>query len=194
MLGIYNQNFNNMYINQNYGFSQSVMNFSQQSSVFSNFRNQQSSFNLNSLMSFFGSNINHSVKRNTSHKKPVTVDETTVKIEPKKEPVHGYTALHQSLAWGEASAKKMWSLYDANKDGILDHDEDAALRATFTQGSSGIWTDKSCKQMIGQNKTPNLFYENLKNIKSLSNKEDNLYYKTAVSDFENNWKNKPGSV
>ena len=126
MLGIYNQNFNNMYINQNYGFSQSVMNFSQQSSVFSNFRNQQSSFNLNSLMSFFGSNINHSVKRNTSHKKPVTVDQTTVTVEPKKEPVHGYTALHQSLAWGEASAQKMWSLYDANKDGRIDAQEFAA--------------------------------------------------------------------
>ncbi len=194
---IYNTN-----LYQNSGFSllanQSNINFNSIINLFGSVSGQKSKSNT----IFSGNNSgfinllqNLSKHQSTHSKKPVTVDKTEVTVTPKKcdDSVHGYTALHQSLAWGEEAAQKMWSLYDANKDGILDHDEDAALRATFTQGSVGTWTNMSCKQMIGQSKTPDLFYGNLKNIKSLSNKEDNLYYKAALSSYDN-WKGKPGSV
>jgi len=51
MLGVYNTNFNNMYVNQNYGYQQPVMNNNYQSqSIFGgyNYSNQQSSYGNNS--------------------------------------------------------------------------------------------------------------------------------------------------
>jgi len=166
-----------------------LFNFGQIGAInISNQAPQQSS--MNGIVYLLQALLNNFSKQST---KQTNVDTTTVDVSKKDEKVHGYTALHQKLAWGEDAAAKMWNLYDANKDGVLDHDEDAALRMTFAQGSAGSWTDKSCRNMMNQKGTPDSFKENLNYIKSLSSKEDNVYYNAALSSYSQ-WIGKPGTV
>jgi len=202
--GLTNSNYNNSLIANNQFCSNNSNIF--QNLINLNFYNNSSTSNnqccSNDYMSVFSALLTALLSQKTSIQNSIpsnnagsstSIDETSVSVS-EKPAVHGYTKEHVSMVHGEANAEKMWNLYDANKDGILDHEEEAALRATFAKGTAGTWTPDSVLQMFGQEKTPESFYENLKNIKSLENKEDSVYYRTALYEYNRYYAGKVGTV
>jgi len=154
---IYNAGLYNRY--QNYGFGSSALNFNQQPSIFSSIlggQNQQ-----NPWASLFKNILTPNVR-----KKPVTVDKTTVTVEPKKcEEVHGSTKLtYQSCyGWSNDTVDKFFQMYDVNNDEVLDTAESAALLQTYSGGSKwNINQINTAKNVaLSQEKIPTAYAKNL---------------------------------
>lgn len=170
MLGIYNQGFiNNINIYQNFG-----QNFRQHSHGC--YRNQ----NNNSIFSILTALLGHG---NLHKKRPVKIDKTEIKVEPKpsepseppkpSEPVHGYTKTHQLSVekMTQAQTDKFFDLYDVNKDGVFDIDEAAALNVIKAGGKAEIFGSNinNMWPTLEPSKTPSEFLKALEDIKSGKN-------------------------
>lgn len=146
------------------------------------------------LGNLFGGFHSPRIPRTGNHKRPVYIDKEKVEVKPKK-CLQGYTAQSyreksgQSIdggtgGWSENSVKQIFSSFDADHNGVMDINEEAAMRAIYCQGTGGIWTAADCNNMqndLNNGTVSHKYTEILNKYKSQSEseKENNIYYKTA---------------